>query len=352
MIAKILVATDLHKHYKDFTSIKGSVKAVTLVQADLINYIRNNGITHFISTGDWYDRGYRSIGRCKSDDNIDRAISDSVKGNAYITLGNHLLIEKEDNPELYMIQPNSRYKPFEEVIAFQPIFQAVDSIMIGKVQISFFHFNKENKEYIYPRNPEAQYHLAVYHDDCVVPTNIRDRAGYFGHTSISYLDRIYSNVDLAIIGHIHTKIGMETLTLNSGKVVPLIIPGSLCVTQNKEVLKHKSVQLPIIVIDDNSVVRIDFAEFSTHMECMQFYGKSDTSKIVEDVRPVESTKVRRESFVQPSATLREYISRRGYSQAYISTIDDAVKGVIDTKTLLQRFGGKDIEQDTLLQEGG
>ena len=44
MIAKILCLSDLHKRYKDSTSIKGQVEATQAVQEDIIAFNKANGI--------------------------------------------------------------------------------------------------------------------------------------------------------------------------------------------------------------------------------------------------------------------------------------------------------------------
>ena len=334
MLARLLGVSDLHKRDIDFSTIKGYTCAVDNVQTDLINFIYQHNVTHFLQFGDWYDKGYRSIGRSKNDDNLDRKISEAVNGNSYITLGNHFLIERDQNPEMYMIQPNEKFRPLQPIYSEAPIFKAVDDLVIGTVQISFFHFNKENKLYINERKPGITYHIGIYHDDCVVPSNVRKRAGYEGSTSTEYLNTIFDNVDLALVGHIHVKIGVETITLNNGKKVPMIIPGALAITQNKDILKHKDVQLPVITIEDDSTVSCKLFTFSTHLDKLKFYNTTKPEKTPEGLpeptgnQPIEVCNT-------SSITLKDYMRKRGYADNYISVLDHAASGTLDLITAIK-----------------
>ncbi len=57
---KVLLGGDLHKRMKDITTIKGYVEVCNQIQIDLMDKIKEHNITHFISLGDWFDRGYCS----------------------------------------------------------------------------------------------------------------------------------------------------------------------------------------------------------------------------------------------------------------------------------------------------
>ena len=338
MKAKILFVSDLHKRDVDFSTIKGYTQAVDKIQEDILEFIRAQEITHLISLGDWYDKGYRNIGRTKNDDNYDREIAASVNGNAYINLGNHMYIERDQNPELYMIQPNQKFKPLHPIHAKEPIFKAVDELIIGTVQISFFHFDKMNKMYINKRKPGITYHIGVYHDESVVPSNVRQAAGFGGHTSSQYLDAVLRDIDLAIVGHIHTKIGVEKVMLYDGRSVPMIIPGAMAIVQNRDILKYKSVNLPVVTISDDNTVSCKLFPFSTHMEMLKFYNTK------REVTPSEGLPVSRQQadvklVMETSVTLREYMIRRGYSDNYISVLDNANAGTLDLLTTIKLLGG-------------
>lgn len=339
MAFKILVVSDLHKRDIDFSTIKGYTKAIDAVQDDIINLVKQEGITHIIQLGDWYDKGYRNVGRVKNDDNYDRKISEIVNGNVFITLGNHIYIERDQNPEMYMIQPNKRFMPFQPIYAEKPIFQAVDSIRFGCIQISFFHFDKENKYYYRQLDPTIRFHIGIYHDDSVVPSDVCRLAGFNHTTSQNYLNQIYANVDLAIVGHIHTKVGMTTLTLSNGKSVPVCIPGALCIVENKDAAKHKDVDLPIITIDDNEKVHLSFHKMSTHMEFLKFYTQNKESKAVAGLP--EQTNIPAINVPQ-TGSLRDYLAHKGYGNNYLSILEHAANGTLDVYTTIQLLNKQEV----------
>lgn len=328
----VLFVPDLHKRDVDFNSIKGYRDAIELVQRDILEYLQSldNGV--FISMGDWYDKGYRSTGRVYIDSYYDESISKAVNGDAYICLGNHFFLERDSNPEMYLIQPSYLYQPREKVPMCEPTFKTVPHIVIGNVQISFFHFNKIDKNYVQPLEPGVKYHIGVYHDECVLPSDIRTMAGYFGTTSNDYLNNIYSNVDIAICGHIHVAVGARNYTLNSGKTVPIIVPGALAITENSEVVKHKSVQCPVLTIEDDGTFDLQFKEFSTHMELLKFY-KITEQKIASETMGVIGNNSG--DLVVPSAvSFLDFLRKKGYPEKDVHVLMNIRPGQTDISKLL------------------
>lgn len=328
---KILFLTDLHKRDVDFTSIGGYVKAITAVQFDIIQFIKDNGITKVVIGGDWYDKGYRHTGPTLSDNELDRRLSDAVNGEVYITLGNHYYLERDNNPESYIIQPCEKHPMLRDIVFPEnPIFKCVDELIIGNTQISFFHFDKHFKEYSNRKHQDVKYHVGVYHDDCVIPSNLREAAGYYGNTTSDYLETIYQNINMAIINHIHVSIGVHTLNLPSGKKLPLIIPGSLGITQNKESCKHKYVQLPVItVFDDETMPRCELKQFYTHIDMLKFYKKEEKSEVAKKLMSnveIRKTELQR---VPKARTLDQYLYSIGYNSRHIELVDKAAHGSLD-----------------------
>ena len=274
MRARILFVSDLHKRDCDFTTVAGYTKAVDAVQMDILAFIKQQHITHLVSLGDWYDKGYRSINRSNNDRNFDEDLSKAVNGNFYICLGNHFFLERDNNPEMYLIQPSKLFRPSQAIYATNPIIRAVPSLRIGPLQISFFHYSKENKNYLRERDPEVTYHIGVYHDDVVVPTKQRNDAGFRGTTLTSYTDIIYRNIDLAIVGHIHTPVGVFNIPVN-GRTLPMIVPGSLSITNSGSSALHTDVRLPVVEVGDDGSVRCSLYPFSLHANLLRIYKKKD-----------------------------------------------------------------------------
>lgn len=329
MLGRVLFVSDLHKSDSDMSSIKGRMEVQQLIQQDIIDAVKKFGVTHIVIMGDWYHRGFHSTGATISAHQEDINLSESVNGNVYICLGNHFFLERDDNPEMYVIQPNSKYIPkrtgcFPE----KPIFQAVDDLVIGQVQISLFHFNKLNKDYCRETFPGILHHIGVYHDDTVVPTWVREQEGYAARaSSSSYMSRIFENIEIAMLGHIHTKIGAIKYLLENGREVPMFIPGSLGITANSDRFKHTSVQLPILDIYEDGHYEIKLANFSTHLDKLKFYeSKTGKKDLTQDQVMLNNDGALRHN--ASNLTLSAYMQQRGYPNLTLSFVDAAAKGTL------------------------
>ena len=341
MQARILFLTDLHKRDTDFTTIIGYTKAIDQVQEDILGFIARNKVTHVVIGGDWYDKGYRNINRTFNDITYDKALSNAVNGNVYLCRGNHLYIERDSNPEMYIIQPCPAMPLVHNIrTEDKPLFQSPDTIQIGPIQISLFHFSKENKNYVQDRNPETQFHIGVYHDDCMLPSSVRQMSGDHGMTSSRELDHYFSNIDLAICNHIHTAVGQLKIPVGS-RNVPMFIPGSLCITKNQPSEIHSEAKLPVVTLEDDGTVRVALTTISLHLEMLKLYKKTETkslenemgngSQVQHEVKDVLSAK--------PSASLKEVLINKGYSATDIQIVDEASLGILDSTRALILAGG-------------
>lgn len=333
----ILTVPDLHKRDTDYNSIRACRLAQKAVQEDIIEYLESTPNSAFISFGDWYDKGYRNVCRLFTDVWYDRRIAHAADRGAFICTGNHLLLERDANPEMYIIQPSYLYNTREETPMDEPIFRTVPYIIAGKVQISFFHFNKTDKNYVQRRQPGVELHIGIYHDDCVLPTDIRRLDGWFGETSSEYLDNIFSNVDVALFGHIHTAVGTRMYTLLSGKQIPLIIPGAMSLTSNKESMKHREVDCPVISINEDGECEIKFQTMSTHMELLKIYENSEKVRAEgsSDITALKQENVE----LREVHSMQDYLKQRGYEDRDIETIMDALPGKLDLSMLVAKYGG-------------
>lgn len=347
--AKILVLTDLHKRYKDATSIKGLIEVQQKIQEDIIKFNKENNITHNIITGDWYDRGFHGLGMAYGAIEMDRRLSKSVDGNVYLCVGNHFYLERDENPEMYIIQPNPFIKPQMSIpVPEEPIFKLVDKLKIGTVQIDFFHYNKLNKDYVAYREPDTTYHIGIYHDDSVVPGWVREMDGYTGTSSQAYINKIYANIDLAIHGHIHAKVGTTSIELMNGSKVPLIIPGALGITQNKEVYKHTEVELPLIEIDDDSNITISMVPFSTHMSELRFYETKKKKKVIseETLNHIANNQVKLTTSNAELVSLPVFLTKRGYGRRHLNLVNAAVSDTLNLATAVRILAEVDESEST------
>lgn len=344
MLARVLFISDLHKRYKDSTSIKGQLEVQQKIQEDIIKFNKQYDVTHNVILGDWYDRGFHGIGQAFGAIEMDRRISESVDGNVYLCVGNHFYLERDDNPEMYIIQPNMFIHPQLNIpIPDKPIFKVVQDLRIGDVLISFFHFSKTNKSYYRDVMPDIKFHIGVYHDDTTLPSWVREQAGYSGGESQIYFNEIYKNVDLAIHGHIHTKIGNITLPV-MGRKVPMIIPGSLGITQNKDSLKHTSVSLPLLDIYEDGKVEVKLVSFSTHMDELKFYEMRKKKNIL-DSSEMQRRIINNEVHIadaNDAMSLFTYLNNKGYNDVHINLVNAAIGQTLCTTSaiaILNRMEG-------------
>lgn len=323
MLAKILFVSDLHKRYTDMRSVKNILPVQHKIQEELIAFNKSAGVTHNVILGDWYDRGFHGLGQAYSAMEEDRLLSKSVDGRVYLCMGNHFFLERDENPEMYIIQPCEYMKPRNLLqLAEEPIFKVVPTLKLGTVQISFFHFSKTNKKYVAPRDPDTTFHIGIYHDDRCVPSWVREREGFGGYGASYELNSIYANIDLAIHGHIHSDIGITALTLDNGRRVPLWIPGALGMTQDKDTIKHPYVELPLLEINDDSTVSTQKVRFSTHLDELQFYRTE--SKTKKPMSMMEMQAKNPVSIVTPS--LQSYLVQQGVNDKQLQIVDEAGRG--------------------------
>lgn len=329
MKARILFVTDLHKRATESMSIKGQREVQKLIQEDIINFCTRNNCTHIVIMGDWYHRGYHSIGPAWSDMEMDKKISRCVNGNVYLVVGNHFYMERDENPEMYIIQPCPNIRPQQAYeMPDEPIFRVVPNLKIGTVQISFFHFSKLQKDYTTLLDKDVTFHIGCYHDDICVPGYIAELEGYSSRSTSMYLNNIYANVDVAIHGHIHVKHDIVPLELASGKRVPLFIPGSLGITANTEKMKHPSVSLPVITIDDDDKVQVQVAAFKTHIDMLRFYQTQSKAKKTMSEEPLSEevkTQLLRPSGVR---SLASYVGQKGYNNKQLKLLGSAAQGPV------------------------
>jgi DNA repair exonuclease SbcCD nuclease subunit len=282
MYAKILVLNDWHWRDTDFKSIRGYTDATTATFKDVVAYMKNNGVTHLILGGDTIDKGYRSAFATFEHTMMMLEMNECVNGEVYNCIGNHLFLERDNNPEMYWIQPSDLAKPKRKLHVTRQLMKTVPFLCLGNTQISFFHYTKEHKAYVQELQPGMRNHIGIYHDSNVVPSTVLKNVypDMKHNTTAEYLDHIYRNVDVAIVAHIHKPLGrfqVDTLS----RTLTVWCPGSMAVTKFSPVEIHEFVEAPIIEIDDTGM-SLSSARFDLHIELLEFVGQKDmTASIFE-----------------------------------------------------------------------
>lgn len=342
---KVLAVTDIHFRDSDFTTIKHSTKATEKVFYDIIKFAEKTDDLTIILGGDVFDKGYRQVGPSYAHRNLIERLHLACDGELYLVMGNHVFLERDSNPELYLMQPHSTFKPLIETYAIRPLLKVVDKIIINSTQFSLFHYNKADKNYYQERQKDIRYHIGIYHDDVIIPQSIRSKLNIRVNISSDYLNMIYSNIDIAIANHIHSKIGLTTIKTDS-REIPLYIPGSIGITENSAIEIHSSVDLPLFTIDGDNL-KIETVNFKIYLEDMEFLKKAIRKELDKDIidnSEYEAAKTCKDKYkVMNSAfesmlSFSEYMRRNGFSDKAIHFFQTAVESDIDVATAVKILG--------------
>ncbi len=351
MSSKILFGGDLHKRYKDFTTIAGFTDATLAVEMDLIKYCEDRNIDAFMSIGDWYDGGYgSSVGTALSHIELDRKLADVVNGNFYGCIGNHLLRNMDSNPELNLIQPNARVATKDPVHREIPIIKTPEVIMFNGVQVSLMHFNPRNdcaSTYAPIREDNANYHIAVFHTERIIPNGLMKQMNGYISTQQNDIEYATRGVDFAIVGHVHKPLGKTIIQHPDGSQTLLYVPGSLANTEVSDVL-HESVDLPLVTINDDGTISIEYVTFSTHTEMCVFEkkrSKTDEEKL-DSLRGNSTANLYEEVIEQTISdetmkymSLQLFMEQNNYKQSDMDLVNTVRNTPEDLEQMMQIYIG-------------
>lgn len=275
---RILYGTDLHKKMKDITTIRGYCAVGNKIEMDLIKLCKELKITHFISGGDWFDSGYGSdVAAALAHTDLDRLLAETVNGNFYGVIGNHIRINMDSNPELFLIQPHPHFTTRHTIARREQVIKTPDELFLNGVQISFCHHDRmadNAAAYARKRRPDAKYHIALYHTEMVIPTVHLHRMGM--KTIVNENSKIFKaleGVDLAIVGHVHKPIGTFKIDKSDGTSTTMIVPGSITNTDAGLISRHNLCDLPIIDIDEDGSVTLSYHTFDLRTNELTFLKK-------------------------------------------------------------------------------
>lgn len=350
---KIGLAGDLHKRAKDISTIQGYVNCNIAVQRDLMRLIKETNMDYFISLGDWYDKGYTSdVSASLADYDIDIEMANLLNGKFYGLIGNHIRLNMDSNPELHLIQPHPVYKSRRTVIRQEQVMKTPKMLRLGTVQISFMHHNKDVDDvFAYkPRREEwATYHIALFHTPSIVPNAqlVKTNFGY-NASSNSKIGEVLNGVDLAIVGDIHTPLGQFNINTPTGTTI-MVVPGSLTNVDSSEDNRHTSIMLPVISIDDDSSVKLEYIHFDLKTNLLTFMKKnieeskeklkSLRGKPVRDLHgddDIVSIIGRRENAY---TTLNGFMQASGYTDVDKQLIRSVINNPADLDSLIKIYKG-------------
>jgi len=354
---KFLVGGDFHKRMQDISTIRGYVNAYIAVQMDIMNELRDGGYYGFLGLGDWFDKGYGSdVAAALAHTDIDRQMADIVNGNFYGLIGNHIKIRLDSNPELFLIQPHPKYVSRHESLRKEQIIKTPNSLIFNGVQIHFMHWNPmaaNAMDYKAMIDKNCHYHIGLYHDECVIPSQYLSGLNMYEHVSDnSMISKCLESINLAIVGHIHKPLGSFVINKNDGTTTTMIVPGSLTNTDAGETSRHEYIDMPVIEIDDDGSVTLSYHRQSLHTELITFVRKeipNDTREKLKSLRGNSKEKLYEEleqtTFVGEAAdfiSLNTFMKRQNYTDGDKKMIKSIIANPTDIGKLVEMYNeGKD-----------
>ena len=339
---KMLFAGDLHKRMKDKTTIRGYARNTIDVELELMRILREEGFTDFISIGDWFDQGYGSdVAAALTHTDIDKLLQEQMNGNFYGLIGNHIKINMDSNPELFLIQPHQYYTTRHRVVRKEQILKTPDELWVNGVQISFNHWNRNAEhagDYYTPRDLEAKYHIGLFHTPMVIPSS---RLRSMGITTIvnenSHIFNALDGVDLAIVGDIHKPLGTFKIEKNEGLSTTMIVPGSLTNTDAGEGSMHNSIEMPVVEIDEEGHVQLSYRHMDLFTNRVTFLKKEIEEKAMSKMKTLRGNNVTTlyeslETSTFGSSDAEEYQSLNAFiaKQGYTESDRELVKAILNT----------------------
>lgn len=357
---RIMIAGDLHKRMKDITTIQGYCEACKKVQTDIIKAIKKLEVTHFISLGDWFDGGYGSdVSAALTHADIDRIMSDVLGGNFYGLIGNHIRIRMDSNPELFLIQPHPVFTTRHPVSRKSQIMKTPDRLVFNGTEIIFMHWNADAEgaaDYKVPIDPEMKHHIALFHTDTIIPGSLLSglNMGYDVDDDTTISEAL-NGVDIAIVGHIHMKIGAHNIIGRNGNNTLMIIPGSLTNVDSGEKNRHDSIDIPVIDIDEDGAYTLHYYKQPMHLEMLRFMRKAELDEETKNkLKSLHGNNkealyddLQASSFVGDSAeflTLNRFMLQNGYTEEDKSMVRSVMKNPEDIQSLIA-INNKRLEGD-------
>lgn len=349
---RVMIAGDLHKRMKDITTIRGYVDACRKVQLDLMQAIRDLGITHFISLGDWFDAGYGSdVAAALSHTDIDREMYELLKGNFYGLIGNHIRIRMDSNPELFLIQPHPVYKSRHKVARDHQIIQTPKDLILNGVQFHFMHWNKDAENAMMYKaliDKSCKYHVGLYHTEYIIPSQYLHNMGMLNINNASAaISSALEDIDVAIVGHIHKPLGSFVINKLDGTSTTMIVPGSLTNTDAGEISRHASVDVPIIDISDDGNMSLSYHTFDLHTDELIFMKKTITDDAREKLKSLRGnaketlySELEAASFIGESSgflSLNSFMMQQGYTSGDKSLIRNVIHSPDDVDKLVSIY---------------
>lgn len=278
---RILFVTDVHMRDLEFKNTIGYVGEQERIILRIIEGAEKGTYNTIVLLGDLFDTSYKDPAKTMYHIALFERLNKSVKGRLFKVIGNHSLNKHKNYiPTFFLTGAIKSGRIDKEQAQIQvstsgliqnfglqdPIIHAPDRLHVNGSLINLFHYNKFDKGYednLSDLTYTPKVHIGCYHDS-IMPSKVRSmiteisNGGRFQLPTVTPVENsgIFKNIDYAMIGDIHTKIGEFIVEdTSSGKRTIADIPGSLGRTANHKAQQHNEVFLPLLDIDIDGNVK-------------------------------------------------------------------------------------------------
>lgn len=140
-----------------------------------------------------------------------------------------------------------------------PTFETCDELVIGnQLCIHMHHFSDIDKSYLSPKT-DLPCNLGLFHD-AILPSKARQHIKALTevdlgqYSKVEYNDEMFANLNYAVCGDIHVRIGEIVVTTSTGECLS-DIPGTLGRNDSSIAQSHESVELPLFTVTDSGVTK-------------------------------------------------------------------------------------------------
>lgn len=353
---KILIITDMHLKATNPKNRKRYPEEILTYQEMINKTVELQKVDVVIYLGDIYHDEFEGKFSAKYSQRLIGMINSlKSKGVRVFTLmGNHELHSfTKDCLFFENIQYNSN-RILEDLKAKHyripeypvPTWETCDQLIINdEICFEMHHFSDLDKSYETEPN-NYKHTLGLFHD-AILPSNARKHiksiteVDLSRYTKVVYNDEMFANLEYAVCGDIHTRIGEMTVSTSTGDV-NVDIPGSIGRVASGIAESHESVDLPMFVIEGNelSKTHIHFKLISIK-DSFKLSVVEDNKKKYGDLKVLqsnmESVSVRK-TFEEDLETFPNYAQEIIYEirekGTYASKLKDTTKDFLQKRNSL------------------
>ena len=355
---KVLIVPDVHLKPVNPKNRKKYPEEILEYQQNLLKLVELEKVDIVIYLGDIYHNEFEGKLSAKYNQEL-VGIVNAIKSmgvRVFTLMGNHELhsfikgsiffsnIQYNSNRILADLEAKQVKIPKYPV----PTWETCDQLIINdSICFEMHHFSDIDKSYTTEPN-DYKCTIGLFHD-AILPSNARKHIKAITvvdlgrYTSVEYNDEMFTNLNYAVCGDIHTKIGEMVVKTSTGDVLA-DIPGSIGRVASGIAESHESVELPLFTICQDKVTKShitfklwsikDSFKLSIVEENKKKYG--DMKVLQANMESVSVRKTFEEDLETFPNYAKEIVSEIRERGVYSSKTKDRTLTFLQKRSLLQR----------------